>query len=193
MTVSSIEQPAIAAALLVDAPVATVPSARPRGMGWPRTGQDRQSIESLLTQPPFAPPKRHRRHPGAYDVAVGWMLDWLLDQPGDTWQDRWLASGADADGRRWRHIPVGWLIARGHGQSWAHDWFFRALFTAFGADLIRPSLRLACCSAIPAGQPDQHHGAAAATPQGSHRCKHCVRPSRTCRQPRPPAPPTEHR
>ena len=68
--------------------------------------QDRQGIESLLTQPPFAPPKRHRRHPGAYDVAVGWMLDWLLDQPGDTWQDRWLASGADADGRRWRHIPV---------------------------------------------------------------------------------------
>ena len=140
MTVSSIEQPAIAAALLVDAPVATVPSARPRGMGWPRTGQDRQSIESLLTQPPFAPPKRHRRHPGAYDIGVGWMLDWLLDQPGDTWQDRWLASGADADGRRWRHIPVAWLAGRGRDQLWMHDWFFRALFTAIGADLIRPSL-----------------------------------------------------
>ena len=141
MTVSSIEQPAIAAALPVDAPGAAIASARPRNAGWPGTKQDRQGIESLLTQPPFAPPKRHRRHPGAYDVAVGWMLDWLLHQPGDTWQDRWLASGADADGRRWRHIPVGWLIARGHGQSWAHDWFFRALFTAFGADLIRPSLR----------------------------------------------------
>jgi hypothetical protein len=37
------------------------------------------------------------------------MLDWLLAQPGDTWQDRWLASGADADGRCWRHIPVRWL------------------------------------------------------------------------------------
>ena len=141
MTVSSIEQPAIAAALPVDAPGAAIASARPRDAGWPGTKQDRQGIESLLTQPPFAPPKRHRRHPGAYDVAVGWMLDWLLHQPGDTWQDRWLASGADADGRRWRHIPVGWLLARGHGQSWAHDWFFRALFTAFGADLIRPSLR----------------------------------------------------
>ncbi|WP_232060701.1 integrase/recombinase [Mycobacterium avium] len=140
MTVTSIEQPAVAAALPVDAPVAMIASARSPGAEWPRTRQDRQSIDSLLTQPPFAPPKRHRRHPGAYDVAVGLMLDWLLDQPGGTWQDRWLASGADADGRRWRHIPVGWLTARGHDQSWAHDWFFRALFTAFGADLIRPSL-----------------------------------------------------
>ena len=24
------------------------------------------------------------------------LLDWLQRQPGDTWQDRWLASGADA-------------------------------------------------------------------------------------------------
>ncbi|KQH79013.1 integrase, partial [Mycobacterium gordonae] len=140
MTVTSIGRPAGAAAVAVDAPVATIAPARVPGAGWPRTRQDRRSIESLLTQPPFAPPKRHRRHPGAYDAAVGWMLDWLLDQPGDTWQDRWLASGADANGRRWRHIPVGWLTARGHGQSWMHDWFFRALFTAFGADLIRPSL-----------------------------------------------------
>jgi hypothetical protein len=68
------------------------------------------------------------------------MLDWLLAQPGDTWQDRWLASGADADGRCWRHIPVRWLNAHGHPQEWVHDWFFRALFTAVGADVIRPSL-----------------------------------------------------
>jgi hypothetical protein len=49
-------------------------------------------VEVLLTRARFAPPARHRRHPGAYDAAVGWMLDWLQDQPGDTWQDRWLAS-----------------------------------------------------------------------------------------------------
>ena len=27
------------------------------------------------------------------------LLDWLEDQPGETWQQRWLASGADAAGR----------------------------------------------------------------------------------------------
>ena len=30
------------------------------------------------------------------------LLDWLEDQPGDSWQDRWLASGADSAGRGWR-------------------------------------------------------------------------------------------
>jgi integrase len=140
MTVGSIAEPTVTAAPTPDAPVAATASARPPGAEWALTWRDRPSVEALLTRPPFTPPKRHRRHPGAYDAAVGWMLDWLLDQPGDTWQDRWLASGADADGRSWRHIPVAWMADRGHDQSWMHDWFFRALFTAFGADLIRPSL-----------------------------------------------------
>jgi integrase len=142
MTLTTIAEPTVTASPQPDAPAPMVGSARPRGTDGALTQQDRRSIESLLTQPPFTPPKQchRRRHSGAYDTAVGWMLDWLLDQPGDTWQDRWVASGADADGRRWRHIPVSWLTARGHGQSWAHDWFFRALFTAFGADVIRPSL-----------------------------------------------------
>ena len=29
---------------------------------------------------------------------LGWLLDWLADQPGETWQQRWMASGADAAG-----------------------------------------------------------------------------------------------
>src|SRR6478735_2123139 len=138
MTVGSITEPIVTASPQQDAPAAPIASARSPGADWALTQQDRQSIEALLIQPPFPPPKRHRRHPGAYDAAVGWMLDWLLDQPGDTWQNRWRASGADADGRYWRHIPWAWLAGRGHTQSWMHDWFFRALFTAFGADLIRP-------------------------------------------------------
>jgi len=27
-------------------------------------------------------------------------MDWLADQPGDTWQQRWVASGADTAGKR---------------------------------------------------------------------------------------------
>jgi len=140
MTVGSITEPIVTASPQLDAPAAPIASARSPGADWALTQQDRSSVEGLLIRPPFTPPKRRRRHPGAYDAAVGWMLDWLLDQPGDTWQDRWLASGADADGRSWRHIPMAWMAQRGHDLSWMHDWFFRALFTAFGADLIRPSL-----------------------------------------------------
>src|SRR5215469_14812090 len=29
------------------------------------------------------------------------LLDWLEDQPGGTWQERWLASGAEEAGSSW--------------------------------------------------------------------------------------------
>ena len=42
------------------------------------------------------------------------VLDWLEAQPGDTWQDRWITSGADAAGNpAWRGLLAGWLAAAG--------------------------------------------------------------------------------
>jgi hypothetical protein len=32
------------------------------------------------------------------------LLDWLEHKPGRTWQERWLASGAEADGRTWTDL-----------------------------------------------------------------------------------------
>lgn len=40
------------------------------------------------------------------------LLDWLEDQPGQTWQQRWLASGADAAGEDWAQVPQQWLHQR---------------------------------------------------------------------------------
>jgi site-specific recombinase XerD len=34
------------------------------------------------------------------------LLDWLERLPGDTWQDRWLASGADGAGIEWTNLPL---------------------------------------------------------------------------------------
>lgn len=93
----------------------------------------------MLTCPPFTPPQRHNRHPGAYDIGVDLVLSWLQDHPGQTWQQRWQASGAGDDGRSWRYVPLGWLQDHGGPAEWMHDWFFRALFSAIGADLVRPS------------------------------------------------------
>ena len=40
------------------------------------------------------------------------------DQPGRTWQERWLASGADTAPATWRDVPTAWLAARGdHGEG----------------------------------------------------------------------------
>jgi hypothetical protein len=38
------------------------------------------------------------------------LVHWLEEQPGRTWQDRWMASGADAAGNLgWRELAAAWL------------------------------------------------------------------------------------
>jgi len=68
------------------------------------------------------------------------LLDWLADQPGHTWQDRWLASGADADGPAWRQRLAVWLHQHGHDTQHRRDVVGRAVVVAISADLIRPTL-----------------------------------------------------
>jgi hypothetical protein len=100
----------------------------------------RDAVTALLSQAPYSPASPGR-HPRAHTVGLGLLLDWLEDQPGTTWQEQWLASGADACGRRsWRQVPLTWLHDRGHRTAWAGEAFFRALRIALSADLIRPSL-----------------------------------------------------
>ena len=70
-----------------------------------------------------------------------WACYWTgLPTNGQTWQRRWVATGADADGRCWRQIPAQWLREHGHPKEWLQYWLFRALLAAIAADLIRPSL-----------------------------------------------------
>ena len=114
------------------------PSARSRGVGWPATEQGREQVWALLTSAPFAP--EDRSHGRGNQLGLGLVLDWLEDQPGRTWQERWLASGDDLEGSSWRQIPSAWLHDRGHHPQWHHDAFFRAFLLVIAADLIRPSL-----------------------------------------------------
>jgi integrase len=113
------------------------PSARRQETDWPASGQAREQLWTRLMHSPFAPDDRasRRRH----EVGLGLLLDWLEDQPGRTWQERWLASGADIDGGSWRHIPAAWLRERGHHVQWRHDTVFQTFPVLIGADLIRPS------------------------------------------------------
>ena len=50
---------------------------------------------------------------------LAWLLDWLADQPGQTWQQRWMASGADAAGGDWRQVPIAWQRAARPGVAMA--------------------------------------------------------------------------
>jgi len=92
-----------------------------------------------LTGPPFvlaSPGSQKQRRRG-----VALLLDWLASYPGQTWQDRWLASGADTAGRHWRDIPAGWL--RGQGRPSANatvNTLCAALPVAICADVLRPGI-----------------------------------------------------
>lgn len=116
----------------------------PRGpvSSWPVTAQPLERVSARLLRPPFeleAPGTQARRR-----VGLGKLLAWLEQQPGQTWQDRWLVSGADAAGNiEWRHRAIEWLQATGRAyQDPKND--FNALGSAvlvlISADVIRPSL-----------------------------------------------------
>jgi integrase len=106
---------------------------------WPVTCSAREVVFESLTSPPFAlasPASQKQRRRG-----VALLLDWLASYPGEAWQERWLASGADTAGGHWRDIPAGWL--RGQGQPCANptvDALCAALPVAICADIIRPTI-----------------------------------------------------
>lgn len=143
MTSASIAEPkAAAAASAAPEPAGLFrPSARSRETVWPATTHGRERVWARLTCAPFAVPDNPgSRHQRSHEIGLGLLLDWLADQPGQTWQQRWLASGADTDGGSWRRVPGAWLADRGHHVQWRHDALFRAFLLAVSADLIRPSL-----------------------------------------------------
>lgn len=111
---------------------------RARLASWPATTAGRDEVLDRMTSPPFVPPTAERQRRRARGVAL--LLDWLGDQPGRTWQERWLASGADAAPMTWRDVPTTWLAARGdHGEG-HRSALIEATSVAICADVVRPSL-----------------------------------------------------
>jgi hypothetical protein len=73
-------------------------------------------------------------------VGVKLLVAWLADQPGDTWQQRWIASGADAAGAAWRQVPAAWLAAHDQLSPWRRDALVAAVPVMIAADVVRPSM-----------------------------------------------------
>ncbi len=111
--------------------------ARAPGTAWPATSQDSDAAWERLAEPPFAPIAAKGQ--SSHRLGLRLLLDWLADQPGGTWQDRWLASGAEAAGSSWRQVTTAWLHDHGHHSEHRQEVSARALVAAISADLIRPS------------------------------------------------------
>jgi hypothetical protein len=70
-------------------------------------------------------------------IALGKVLDWLGTHPGQTWQDRWIASGADAErGADWRRLAFG-AQTTDPGRAYAD--LGPGLLALICGDVIRPS------------------------------------------------------
>jgi integrase len=115
---------------------------RPVPDTWPATELDRDDVQALLLGPPFAlgnPASQAGRKAGLFRI-----LDWLEQQPGGTWQDRWIASGADAAGNAgWRLLAARWLHAAGRGcRDPRHDhvMFGSGVLPLICGEVIRPGL-----------------------------------------------------
>jgi hypothetical protein len=127
------------------------PLARPAEADWPATVQDRAAVQELLSGTPYEPGTD--RHPGSHTTGLGLLLDWLEEQPGTSWQDRWLASGAE-DAADWRILVAGWKTRRtgislpGPARPAPHAG--AGLLVLIGADVIRPGMGwLVSCPAAP--------------------------------------------
>jgi integrase len=126
---------------------------RPAPVGWAATSQPKPQVIARLLAPPFptgrASLDQERRR------GLTRMLDWLEAQPGESWQDRWITSGADAAGNpAWRGLLAGWLATTGRGpRDPEHVSLLagRAVMLLVCADVIRPSLGWLLAPATPAG------------------------------------------
>ena len=112
--------------------------ARPAAGSWPAAGQDRARVLALVVSASAGLPESriHANHRRGLPV----LLDWLGEQPGRTWQQRWLASGADAAGEQWAAGPARWLRHRGIYSASRLELMTSSLLVLVGADIIRPSL-----------------------------------------------------
>ena len=83
---------------------------RPAAGDWPATRMSQDSVLDMLSQAPFTLPNPGTRR--GQLRGVGLALAWLADQPGSTWQQRWLGSGAEAAGPAGSNgATAGWTSA----------------------------------------------------------------------------------
>jgi hypothetical protein len=111
--------------------------ARPSSRDWSTTRLSREQALRLLMQPQFVMEKADTQRQRQAGLIM--LLDWLEDQTGSTWQDRWLASGVEDAAARWRPRIGKWLADRGHPAAWRLPAFSSALAAAISADIVRPS------------------------------------------------------
>jgi len=106
---------------------------------WPNTAATAEQVQQRLTAAPFAAAANGTR--AGRRRGVEKLLRWLSSLPGDTWQDRWLASGAEQHpGAEWIELPMAWLEAHGQTASYDSTDLPSGLLMLICGDVLRPGL-----------------------------------------------------
>lgn len=106
---------------------------------WPHTAATAEQAQQRLTTAPFAATANATQAGRRRGVAK--LLRWLSTFPGDTWQDRWLASGAEkCPGAGWVALPMEWLATHGGSASYDSTDLPSGLLMLICGDVIRPGL-----------------------------------------------------
>ena len=136
---TAVRDSAADAVKVIEVPAAGGPAWEPRPCeeGWWQTRQSREELTGrllgLFTGPGAGLARDKTRRRGLTK-----LLDWLQLQPGATWQERWLASGADAAGSGWAELPLkGRVPVRPHHR----DELFAGLVLLVAGQVIRPAYR----------------------------------------------------
>jgi integrase len=124
---------------------------RPVPASWDATAADRSAVVRRMLAPPFAAADAKSRY--SRKLAMLKILDWLQLHPGTTWQERWDASGAGADGTAdWRDRMLDDLDAAGRlgpqGRQ-ARNLLGLGMVQLLGGDVIRPGLPWLLATASP--------------------------------------------
>ncbi len=111
---------------------------RPGVTAWPASLLSAGQIIARIDAPPFRPANStgYQRHGTAR------ILQWLAGFPGDSWQQRWKASGAEAlPKEQWLDLPMQWRQVTGRSAApHNRDCFQAGLLMLVCADVIRPAL-----------------------------------------------------
>jgi integrase len=114
---------------------------RPAQQAWPATAQSREEVLQRLLAPPFAAGSpSYQPHCRA---GLARVLAWLESCPGRSWQERWIASGADAAGNiAWRELCRPPRAAAGRQPRPGYESLSagRGIAALISGDVIRPSL-----------------------------------------------------
>lgn len=136
------DPPVEAATIITEHPVDDLlrryPPRRPVD-SWPQMYFSREQVLELLLQ------SRYRS--AVYETeyvrrrGLRWVLSWLETFPGESWQSRWLVSGADAAGWEWIKLVERWLKPDAAVSANDHFALLSGVNALIYSEVVRPTYR----------------------------------------------------